>query len=67
MLAEIPGVTVTSEAGESKNTVVTRGMTFGTSSNTAGYYWTKLLEDGMPVIAERFRTLCQMSSFVPTS
>jgi iron complex outermembrane recepter protein len=59
ILAEIPGVTVTTDAGESKNTVVTRGLSYGTSSNTAGYYWVKLVEDGMPVIAEPF------SNFMP--
>jgi|GEM_PF-4227444 len=59
ILADIPGVTVTTDAGESKNTVITRGLSFGTSSNTAGYYWVKLLEDGMPVVAEPF------SNFMP--
>lgn len=59
ILSAIPGVTVTTDAGESKNTVITRGLSFGTSSNTAGFYWVKLLEDGMPVIAEPF------SNFMP--
>ena len=37
LLTEIPGVVVTSDAGESRNTVYTRGISNGTSAGTVGY------------------------------
>jgi outer membrane receptor protein involved in Fe transport len=50
LLTEVPGVVVTSDAGEVRNTVYTRGISNGTSSGTVGYYWNALMEDGLPVI-----------------
>lgn len=50
LLTEIPGVVVNSDAGETKNTVYARGLSNGTASGTYGYYWTTILEDGMPVV-----------------
>lgn len=50
LLSEVPGVVVTSDAGEVRNTVYTRGISNGTSAGTVGYYWNTLLEDGLPVI-----------------
>jgi outer membrane receptor protein involved in Fe transport len=54
LLSEIPGVVVTSDAGESRNTVYTRGISNGTSAGTVGYYWNALLEDGLPVVGGLF-------------
>lgn len=54
LLSEIPGVVVTSDAGESRNTVYTRGISSGTSAGTVGYYWNALLEDGLPVVGGLF-------------
>jgi outer membrane receptor protein involved in Fe transport len=39
LLSEIPGVVVTSDAGEARNTVYARGISNGTSAGTVGYYW----------------------------
>lgn len=50
LLSDIPGVVVTSDAGEVRNTVYTRGISTGTSAGTVGYYWNALMEDGLPVI-----------------
>lgn len=50
LLTEIPGVVVTSDAGEARNTVSTRGISTGTSAGTVGYYWNALMEDGLPVV-----------------
>jgi outer membrane receptor protein involved in Fe transport len=54
LLTEIPGVVVTSDAGESRNTVYARGISNGTSAGTVGYYWNALLEDGLPVVGGLF-------------
>jgi len=54
LLSEIPGVVVTTDAGESRNTVSTRGISTGTSAGTVGYYWNTLLEDGLPVVGGLF-------------
>jgi iron complex outermembrane recepter protein len=54
LLTEIPGVVVTSDAGESRNTVYTRGISNGTSAGTVGYYWNALMEDGLPVVGGLF-------------
>lgn len=54
LLSEIPGVIVTSDAGESRNTVYARGISNGTSAGTVGYYWNALLEDGLPVVGGLF-------------
>ena len=54
LLTEIPGVVVTSDAGESRNTVYTRGISNGTSAGTTGYYWNALMEDGLPVVGGLF-------------
>ena len=54
LLSEIPGVIVTSDAGESRNTVYARGISSGTSAGTVGYYWNTLLEDGLPVVGGLF-------------
>lgn len=50
LLTEIPGVVVNSDAGEIKNSVYARGLSNGTSAGTFGYYWTQILEDGLPVV-----------------
>ncbi|MGA1810602.1 TonB-dependent receptor [Sphingobium sp. WW5] len=50
LLTEIPGVVVNSDNGETKNSVYARGLSNGTASGTFGYYWTQILEDGMPVV-----------------
>ncbi len=50
MLRDMPGTVVESNDGVSRNEVFTRGMTIGTGSNTSGYFWTTILEDGLPVI-----------------
>ncbi|MBJ7414599.1 MAG: TonB-dependent receptor [Niveispirillum sp.] len=49
LLTEIPGVVVNSDNGEVKNSVYARGLSNGTASGTFGYYWTQMLEDGLPV------------------
>jgi iron complex outermembrane recepter protein len=54
LLTEIPGVVVTSDAGEGRNTVYTRGISSGTSAGTVGYYWNALMEDGLPVVGGLF-------------
>jgi len=54
LLTEIAGVVVTSDAGEARNTVYTRGISNGTSAGTVGYYWNALMEDGLPVIGSPF-------------
>lgn len=54
LLSEIPGVIVTSDAGEARNTVYARGISNGTSAGTVGYYWNALLEDGLPVVGGLF-------------
>ncbi len=54
ILSEVPGVVVVTDAGETRNTVYTRGMAFGTGANTVGYYWTTMMEDGLPVTANTF-------------
>lgn len=54
LLTEIPGVVVTSDAGEARNTVSTRGISNGTSAGTVGYYWNALMEDGLPVVGGLF-------------
>jgi iron complex outermembrane receptor protein len=54
LLSEIPGVVVTTDAGESRNTVYARGISNGTSAGTVGYYWNALLEDGLPVVGGLF-------------
>lgn len=50
LLGEIPGVIIETQDGVTRNEVYTRGMTVGTGSNTSGYYWVTLQEDGLPVI-----------------
>lgn len=50
LLTEIPGVVVNSDAGEVKNSVYARGLSNGTSAGTFGYYWTQILEDGLPIV-----------------
>jgi outer membrane receptor protein involved in Fe transport len=54
LLSEIPGVVVTSDAGEARNTVYARGISNGTSAGTVGYYWNALMEDGLPVVGGLF-------------
>jgi iron complex outermembrane receptor protein len=54
MLRDMPGVVVESNDGVARNEVFTRGMTIGTGSNTSGYFWTTILEDGLPVIPFKF-------------
>jgi outer membrane receptor protein involved in Fe transport len=54
LLTEIPGVVVTSDAGEARNTVYARGISNGTSAGTVGYYWNALMEDGLPVVGGLF-------------
>lgn len=49
LLSEIPGVVVDSDVGETNNSVYTRGLSTGTSASTTGYYWTTILEDGLPI------------------
>jgi len=54
MLRDMPGVVVESNDGVARNEVFTRGMTIGTGSNTSGYFWTTILEDGLPVVPFKF-------------
>ncbi len=54
MLRDMPGVVVESNDGVARNEVFTRGMTIGTGSNTSGYFWTTILEDGLPVTPFKF-------------
>ncbi|MHA6724218.1 TonB-dependent receptor plug domain-containing protein [Sphingomonas sp. RS2018] len=54
MLRDMPGVVVETNDGVARNEVFTRGMTIGTGSNTSGYFWTTILEDGLPVIPFKF-------------
>jgi hypothetical protein len=54
MLRDMPGVVVESNDGVARNEVFTRGMTVGTGSNTSGYYWATILEDGLPVVPQKF-------------
>jgi|GEM_PF-1276824 len=54
MLRDLPGVVVESNDGVARNEVFTRGMTIGTGSNTSGYFWTTILEDGLPVVPFKF-------------
>ncbi|NOW48431.1 outer membrane receptor protein involved in Fe transport [Novosphingobium sp. SG751A] len=49
LLTEIPGVVVNSDAGEAKATVFARGLSNGTDASTYGYYWTTMMEDGLPL------------------
>lgn len=49
LLTEVPGVVVNSDAGEAKATVFARGLSNGTDASTYGYYWTTMLEDGLPL------------------
>jgi iron complex outermembrane receptor protein len=54
MLRDMPGVVVESNDGVARNEVFTRGMTIGTGANTSGYFWTTILEDGLPVVPFKF-------------
>ncbi len=54
MLRDMPGVVVESNDGVARNEVFTRGMTIGTGANTSGYFWTTILEDGLPVTPFKF-------------
>lgn len=54
MLRDLPGVVVESNDGVARNEVFTRGMTIGTGANTSGYFWTTILEDGLPVVPFKF-------------
>lgn len=54
MLRDIPGVVVESNDGVARNEVFTRGMTIGTGSNTSGYFWSTILEDGLPTTPFKF-------------
>lgn len=54
MLRDMPGVVVESNDGVARNEVFTRGMTIGTGSNTSGYFWTTILEDGLPTVPFKF-------------
>lgn len=54
MLRDMPGVIVESNDGVARNEVFTRGMTIGTGSNTSGYFWSTILEDGLPVVPFKF-------------
>ncbi|MFT4090340.1 MAG: TonB-dependent receptor plug domain-containing protein [Asticcacaulis sp.] len=54
MLRDIPGVVVESNDGVARNEVFTRGMTIGTGANTSGYFWSTILEDGMPTTPFKF-------------
>jgi len=54
MLRDMPGVVVESNDGVARNEVFTRGMTIGTGANTSGYFWSTILEDGLPVVPFKF-------------
>lgn len=54
MLRDMPGVVVETNDGVARNEVFTRGMTVGTGANTSGYFWTTILEDGLPVVPFKF-------------
>ena len=54
MLRDMPGTVVETNDGVTRNEVFTRGMTAGTGSNTSGYFWTTILEDGLPVTPFKF-------------
>lgn len=54
MLRDLPGVVVETNDGVARNEVFTRGMTIGTGANTSGYFWTTILEDGLPVVPFKF-------------
>lgn len=54
MLRDMPGVVVESNDGVARNEVFTRGMTIGTGANTSGYFWSTILEDGLPVVPYKF-------------
>ena len=54
MLRDMPGVVVESNDGVARNEVFTRGMTIGTGANTSGYFWTTILEDGLPTVPFKF-------------
>ena len=54
MLRDMPGVVVESNDGVARNEVFTRGMTIGTGSNTSGYFWSTVLEDGLPTVPFKF-------------
>ena len=54
MLRDLPGTVVETNDGVARNEVFTRGMTAGTGSNTSGYFWVTILEDGLPVAINKF-------------
>ena len=54
MLRDMPGVVVETNDGVARNEVFTRGMTIGTGANTSGYFWTTILEDGLPIVPYKF-------------
>ena len=54
MLRDMPGVVVETNDGVARNEVFTRGMTIGTGANTSGYFWSTILEDGLPVVPFKF-------------
>lgn len=54
MLRDLPGTIVETNDGVARNEVFTRGMAAGTGSNTSGYFWTTILEDGLPVVPFKF-------------
>jgi outer membrane receptor protein involved in Fe transport len=54
MLRDMPGTVVETNDGVARNEVFTRGMTAGTGANTSGYFWTTILEDGLPVTPFKF-------------
>jgi outer membrane receptor protein involved in Fe transport len=59
LLTEIPGAVVNSDAGATKNSVYARGLSNETSAGTFGYYWTQILEDGMPVVPSRWSPIAR--------
>ena len=54
LLRDLPGTVVESNDGVARNEVFTRGMTAGTGSNTSGYFWSTILEDGLPLVPFKF-------------
>ena len=54
MLRDMPGTVVETNDGVARNEVFTRGMVIGTGANTTGYFWSTILEDGLPETPAKF-------------
>jgi outer membrane receptor protein involved in Fe transport len=54
MLRDLPGVNIETNDGVARSEVYTRGMSIGSGGPTAGYFWSSILEDGMPVLPVKF-------------